>query len=213
MTQFVRDREKIERQTYDKIRELTDMERFSADEKQVVIYMVRACGEPGLADKVLFSPNAIAAGKKAIKNYAYMLCDFEAVRGGLNANLLYQEPMCFTNKSVVISQAKANKQTRSMTAVKLWKPYIKKSIVIFGQSSTALCHLLDLIKANEFTKPALVIATPPGFINAELCKESLKEQYNELGVEYIQIEGRWGGSMFAAAAMNALLNIQQDIYV
>ncbi|PID49268.1 MAG: precorrin-8X methylmutase [Proteobacteria bacterium] len=213
MIHYVRDPEKIERQTYAKIRELTTMDSFTADEKQVVIYMVRACGEPSLAEKIRFSPNAIEAGKKAIKNYAYILYDFEGIRGGLDTNLLYQEPMCFTNKSVVISQAKAKKQTRSMTAVDLWKPYVKGSIAIFGQSSTALCRLLEMLKAGEFAKPNLVVATPPSFINTEECKEVLVNSCNELGIEYILIEGRWGGSMFATAAVNALLNIQQDIYV
>ncbi len=213
MLHYLRDPEKIEIQTYNKIRELTILDRFSADEKQIVLYMVRACGEPALAEKIFFSPNAIESGKKAIKKYAYMLYDLETVRGALDEKLLYQEPMCFINKSVVISQAKNKKQTRAMTAVDLWRPYIKGSIAIFGQSSTALCRLMELLKEQEFQKPALVVATTSGFINTEMGKQALQESYGELGIEYILIEGHWGGSMFAAAAINALLSIQKGIYV
>lgn len=210
---YVRDPEKIEVQVWDKIREMTNLDRFTTDEKQIVLYLVRSCGEPGLAERVKFSPNAIDAGKKAIKKYAYMLYDHETIRGTLDEKLLYQEPLCFINKSVVISQAKSKKQTRAMTAIDVWKPYLKGSIAIFGYSSTALCRLMELMKEGEVEKPALVVAMPSGFINTELGKNTLQESYADLGLEYIMIEGRWGGSMFAAAAVNALLSMQQGIYV
>ena len=213
MQHYLRDPEKIEVQAWDKIRELTILDRFSADEKQVVLYLVRASGQPEIAERVRFSPNAIEAGKKAIKHFAYMLYDDETLRGAVNDNLLYQEPLCFINKSVVISLAKSQKQTRAMTAVDLWKRYAKGSIAIFGQSSTALCRLLELLRAGEMEKPALIIAMPSGFINTSLAKASLMESYEDLKVEYIVVDGSWGGSMFAAAAVNALLSIQQDIYV
>lgn len=210
--QYIRDPEKIEVQIWDRIRELSDFSELSTDQQQIVLYLIRACGEPSLAQRVKFSPNAIEAGKKAIKKYAYMLYDHDMLGGNLDRNLLYQEPLCFINKSSVISMAKSTKQTRAMTAVDLWKPYLKNSITVFGYSSTALCRLLELLKEGEVEKPALIIAMPSGFINTEYGKEILQESYDELGVEYILIEGRWGGIMFAAAAVNALLSIQQGIY-
>lgn len=210
--QYIRDPEKIEVQIWDRIRELSDFSDLSRDQQQIVLYLIRSCGEPSLAQRVKFSPNAIEAGKKSIKKYAYMLYDHEMVRGNLDNSMLYQEPLCFINKSSVISLAKSSKQTRAMTAVDLWKPYLKNSITVFGYSSTALCRLLELLKAGEVEKPALIIAMPSGFVNTEYGKEVLQESYDELGVEYILIEGRWGGIMFAAAAVNALLSIQQGIY-
>lgn len=210
--QYIRDPEKIEVQIWDRIRELSDFSELSTDQQQIVLYLIRACGEPSLAQRVKFSPHAIEAGKKAIKKYAYMLYDHDMLGGNLDRSLLYQEPLCFINKSSVISMAKSTKQTRAMTAVDLWKPYLKNSITVFGYSSTALCRLLELLKEGEVEKPALIIAMPSGFINTEYGKEILQESYDELGVEYILIEGRWGGIMFAAAAVNALLSIQQGIY-
>lgn len=210
--QYIRDPEKIEVQIWDRIRELSNFSDLSRDQQQIVLYLIRSCGEPSLAQRVKFSPNAIEAGKKSIKKYAYMLYDHEMVRGNLDNSMLYQEPLCFINKSSVISLAKSSKQTRAMTAVDLWKPYLKNSITVFGYSSTALCRLLELLKAGEVEKPALIIAMPSGFVNTEYGKEVLQESYDELGVEYILIEGRWGGIMFAAAAVNALLSIQQGIY-
>ena len=213
MQTYLRDPEKIESQTFDRIRELTNLDRFSSDEKQVVLHMIRACGDPSLAEKIRFSPMAIETGKKAIKKYACMLYDFETVKCGLDESLLYQEPMCFINKATVISQAKANKQTRAMTAVDHWKNYCKNAITIFGESSTALAHFLELLKAGELQQPALIIATNAGFINAEGAKKALTDQYDEMNIEYITIEGESGGCMLAAAAMNALLMIQKECYI
>ncbi|HPY39317.1 MAG TPA: precorrin-8X methylmutase [Thiolinea sp.] len=210
--QYIRDPEKIEVQIWDRIRELSNLEGLTPDQQQIVLYLIRSCGEPSLAERVKFSPHAIEAGKKSIKKYAYMLYDHDTMRGTLDTSLLYQEPLCFMNKSSVISLAKSKKQTRAMTAVELWRPYLKNSITVFGYSSTALCRLLELLKAGEVEKPALIIAMPSGFVNTEYAKELLQESYDELGVEYILIEGRWGGIMFAAAAVNALLSIQQGIY-
>lgn len=213
MQSYLRDPDKIDQQTFDRIRELTNLDRFSNDEKQVVLHIVRACGDPSLAEKIRFSPKAIEVGKKAIKKYACMLYDFETVKSGFNADLLYQEPLCFINKAAVISQAKANKQTRAMTAVDQWKNYSKDAITIIGHSSTALARLLELLKAKAIDQPALVIATNSGFINSESGKQALIDQYDELTTEYITVSGTCGGPMLAAAAMNALLMMQKEIYI
>lgn len=214
MPNYLCDPERIEQQTFDRIRELALLDSFSEDEQQVVLHMIRECGEPLLAEKVHFSPQATEVAKKAIKKYAPLLYDCDMVGGGLKPNLLYQEPLSFYNKSAVISQAKANKQTRAMTAIDHWKPYLDKSICVIGYSSTALMRLLEVLKDKDNKKkPALIIAMPPGFVNAAEAKQQLMGAHEELGVEYILVEGCWGGGMFAASAMNALLMIQQGTYV
>nr|CAA6829476.1 MAG: Precorrin-8X methylmutase [uncultured Thiotrichaceae bacterium] len=209
MVNYLCDPHKIEIETFNKIREQADLEGFSSDEIQIVMQMIRAWGEPELATKIRISPKAIKAGKKAIKNYATMLYDFGTVKCALEDALLYQEPMCFIQKASVISQAKANKQSRAMTAVSQWKNYVKGSIAIFGQSSSALMYLLEMVKKKEFEKPALIIATNSGFVNAAEGKQILMDSYDELEIEYITVEGTIGGSMLAAAAVNALLRVQK----
>lgn len=213
MATYVRDPKKIEKTTYDTIRELAPLGDFSEDEQQIALHMVRACGEPALVEKLRISPKAVKKGKKAIKNYAHLLYDYDAVQCGLKAELLDQEPLCFINKANVVSQAKAKGQTRSMTAVDHWKPYLNNAIALFGHSSTALLYLLEQVKAEALPKPKLVIATPPGFVNTEEAKALLESQYDDLGIEYILIAGQRGGSILAAAAMNALLLMHNDRYV
>ncbi len=213
MTSYLCDPHKIEIETFDKIREQANLEGFSGDEIQIVLHMIRMWGEPGLADKIYFSPNAIDIAKKAIKNYANILYDVEPVKCALDESLLYQEPMCFIRKASAISQAKANKQSRAMTAVSHWKNYVNGSIAIFGQSSSALMYLLDMIKSKEFDKPALIIATNSGFVNAAKGKQLLRDSYADLEVEYITLAGTIGDSTLAAAALNALLKVQKGDFV
>lgn len=209
MPSYLRDPQKIESENFDKIREQANLDGFSSDEIQIVLQMVRVCGAPELAERIHLSPNVINVAKKAIKNYANILYDVETVKCALDNSLLYQEPMCFIRKASIISQAKANKQSRAMTAVSQWKNYVKGSITIFGQSSSALMYLLERVRNKEFDKPALIVATNPGFVNAVEGKRLLMDSYDELEIEYITLEGTVGGSMLAAAAFNALLKVHK----
>ena len=213
MLHYQRDPERIEQQTYAKIRELVPLEQFTLEQQQVVLPVIRACGEPLIAERLRFSPNAIETAKRAIRHYAPILYDFDTVTSGLQSDLLYQEPLSFINKAVVISQAKAKKQTRSMTSIDYWRRYLKGAICLLGESSTALFRLLEIIQEEETARPALIIATPAGFLQTTEAKQSLMALYQELEIEYILIEGRWGGSMFATSIMNALLRIQKGIYI
>jgi precorrin-8X/cobalt-precorrin-8 methylmutase len=210
--QYLRDPERIRQQNCEKIRELVALERFTPDQQQLVMYMVDSYGEPELARYIQFSPRAIEAGRKAIKKRSNILYDEELVRHALDDELMYQEPLSFLGKASVISHAKASKQTRAMTAVDSWKPFMAGSIILIGQSATALYRLLEIIKEGA-PPPALIIAAARGFILAELAKQQLLQQHQELGVECIVVEGTRGGSILAASAMNALLTIQQGIYL
>ncbi len=209
---YLRDPERIRQQNYEKIRELVPLERFTRDQRQVVIHMVRAYGDPELAHHLQFSDSAIDVALKLIKRRHNILYDVELVRHALDESLLYQEPLSFLGKASVISQAKAHKQTRAMTAVEYWRPYMADSVILIGQSATALFHLLEIIKDGA-PKPALIIATSRGFVNAEPAKQALWDQREDLGVECIVLNGSRGGGVLAAAALNALLMIQQGTYI
>jgi len=203
---------RIEEDSFKKIRELCDLKRFNRDEQQVVMRIVHTCGLPEIAEKICFSENAIKAGLQAIKNREAVICDVEMVKCSLTLRMMEQEPLCFINKASVISQAKTQNKTRCMMAVDAWKSYIGDSIIIVGNAPTALFRLLEVLKEG-FKKPALVIGMPVGFIGAEESKLALWNKYEKLGIECITLEGTQGGSAIAASAMNALLRIEQDIYL
>ncbi len=56
-----------------------------------------------------------------------------------------------------------------------------------------------------------MIAAARGFVNAEAAKQMLWDQREELGLECIVVNGTRGGGVLAAAALNALLMMQQNI--
>ena len=212
MTHYIKDPVRIEKESFKQIKELSLLEQFNAQEQQIAMRIIHTCGLPDIAEKIKFSENAVEMGLQAIKNRGDVICDVEMVKCSLTLRMMKQEPLCFLNKASVVSQAKANNKTRSMMAVDAWKSHIGGSIVIIGNAPTALFRLLELLKEG-FKKPALVIGVPVGFIGAAESKERLWKKHKQLGIECITIEGTQGGSAIAASAMNALLRIEQDIYL
>jgi precorrin-8X/cobalt-precorrin-8 methylmutase len=80
---------------------------------------------------------------------------------------------------------------------------------VIGNAPTALFHLLDMLGEDDRAgaggaRPAAVIGVPVGFIGAAESKAALAERAGELGVEYLVVHGRRGGSAIAAGAVNAL---------
>ena len=209
---YTRDPDRIRQQSYAKVRELADLTRFTPEQQQVVIHMIRAYGDPDLAQHIRFSEKAIEVGLKAVKHQANLLYDIDIVRHTLDKRYVYQEPLSFLNRAQVISQAKLNKQTRTCTAVDFWKPYMRNSIVLFGQSGTALFRFLELLQEGA-PRPSLVIAAARGFVNADNAKQALWAHKEEYDLECIVVEGSRGGGVLAGTAMNALMWMQANIYI
>ena len=87
--------------------------------------------------------------------------------------------------------------TRSAAALELWGDRLAGAVVAIGNAPTALFRLLELK-----LKPAAVIGAPVGFVGAAEAKDALAA--NRLGLPYLIVRGRLGGSAMAAAAVNAL---------
>ena len=209
MQDYIIDPHKIESESFQQIRRLSNLEGFDNNEQQVAMRIIHTCGMPEIVEHIRFSDQAVNAGLKAIRKKATILCDVNMVKCSLTQRMLYTDPLCFINKAKVVSQAKTKGKTRSMLAVDEWANKIENSIVIIGNAPTALFRLLERLE-TDFKKPALVIAMPVGFIGAAESKAKLWKNYQRLGIECMTLEGTQGGSAIAASAMNALLRIGQD---
>jgi precorrin-8X/cobalt-precorrin-8 methylmutase len=75
-----------------------------------------------------------------------------------------------------------------------------EGIFVVAQAQTALSALVDLIEVEEI-RPALIIATPAGFVNVDANKERLQESL----VPYITIDSRKGNAVVAAAIVAAAI--------
>lgn len=203
------DPRRIEQQSFRLIRELTPLDHLDRVQQQVAMRVVHSLGQPGIAAGLRFSEGACEAGMQALADARPILCDVEMVREGVTRRLREQPPLCFLNDPAVPALARANGETRSMAALKLWQPYLAGSLVLIGNAPTALFRLLEMIRDNE-DQPALIIAMPVGFVGAAESKKLLWDSHDDLGVECITLLGREGGSAVTAACCNALLRCLND---
>jgi len=210
MDDYLKDPARIEEKSFAMIRQETDLRGFSDAERQVVMRLVHTCSYPQIAHQVRFSQNAIASAVGALNTGCEILCDTEMVRHGLSKRFLDTGPHCFLNEREVATLAQQNNQSRSMTAVQSWLPYLAGSIAIIGNAPTALFRLMELLEEGA-AKPALVIGIPVGFVGAAESKQYLVDHPARLDVEYITILGRSGGSALAAAVFNALARLARGI--
>ena len=98
-------------------------------------------------------------------------------------------------------------KTRAAWGIETLARRYPEGIFVVGQAQTALTALVELIEAEEI-RPALIVATPAGFINLETAKERLQESL----VPYITIEGRKGNAVVAAAIVDGLVDLAWQAY-
>ena len=217
MIKYESDPIKIRNASFEIIREqisLNNHQYFDSlkkEEQNMAVEMIQASGDLSILDNLRFSESVIEKALKALKKDYDLLCDTEIVICGLKQKYLKNEAICFINKANVISQAKSNKHTRSMTAIDLWKRYLTDSIILIGSEPTALFRLMEILETlnneQDDNIPALIIATPSGFTGALEAKEYLWEQQDKLGIPCITLLGTRGSNNLASAAMNSLLKL------
>lgn len=211
MLKYETDPLKIREKSFKKIRELISLDELPSKEQEVAVQMIQASGDLSIFDKLRFSDALVDHAMQAMDDDYEIICDTESVICGLNQKYLKNEPISLINKANVISQAKSQKKTRSMTAVDFWKPYLAGSIILIGNEPTALFRLLELLDELDpdkpKKKPALIIATPAGFVGATEAKQLLWEKQASLGTPCITLLGTRGSSNLASTAMNVLLKM------
>jgi len=207
---YIKDPHKIEKKSFEMIREATYLLGFTEIQQQVVMRLVHTSGNPDIAQHVRISANAINVGVEALNQNQAILCDVEMVKQGLTKRFLTQQPLCFLNHEDTPKIASASGETRTMSALELWTPYLQDSIVIIGNAPTALFRLMEMLEAGS-VKPALIIGMPVGFVGAPESKDYLWNHHQNLGIECITLKGRVGGSALAAGAFNTLVRLKNGL--
>ena len=200
---YLRDGAAIYERSFAIIRAEADLSRFSAEEADIVVRMIHACGVVEAAANILFGGNLVAAARGALASGAPILCDAEMVARGITRARLpaNNEVVCTLNDPGVAALATQHDTTRTAAAIELWGDRLAGAIVAIGNAPTALFHLLDLIGTGA-PKPAAILGIPVGFVGAAESKEALAA--NSHGVPFLTVRGRMGGSAMTAAAVNAL---------
>ena len=204
---YIRDPEEIYRQSFAIVREEVGLEHLSDDMSRVVERLVHACGMPDIAQSLKFTPDLANAGSVALARGAPILADARMVAEGVIRKRLpaRNEVKCTTGDAGIAALAARLQTTRSAAAVERWRGDLEGSVVAIGNAPTALFHLLETLAEAGCGKPAAILAFPVGFVGAAESKDALIEA--DLGIPFITLPGRRGGSPLAAAAVNALAEL------
>ena len=200
---YLRDGAAIYARSFAIIRAEADLARFAAEEADVAVRMIHACGLVEAAAFIQFGGGLVAAARAALAAGAPILCDAEMVAHGITRARLPagNEVICTLNDPRVPALAQRLATTRTAAAIDLWGERLAGAVVAIGNAPTALFRLLELIDAGA-RKPAAILGIPVGFVGAAEAKDALMQ--NRRGVPFLVVRGRLGGSAMAAAAVNAL---------
>jgi precorrin-8X/cobalt-precorrin-8 methylmutase len=200
---YLRDGAAIYERSFAIIRAEADLSRFSAQESDVAVRMIHACGQVDMARHIVFGGNLVAAARAALRTGAPVLCDSEMVAHGITRARLpaNNDVICTLNDTRTAALAAENGTTRSAAALELWRGRLHGAVVAIGNAPTALFRLLEMLDAGA-PKPAAILGIPVGFVGAAESKDMLAA--NSRGVPYLIVRGRAGGSAMTAAAVNAL---------
>jgi precorrin-8X/cobalt-precorrin-8 methylmutase len=201
--EYEKDGDAIYRESFATIRREADLSRFDADTAQVVVRMIHASGQVDLATDVAHTPDVVTAAREALRAGAPILCDAHMVASGVTRARLPRDNqvVCTLRDERVPALAEKLGTTRSAAALELWGDRLDGAVVAIGNAPTALFHLMEMIAAGA-PKPAAVVGIPVGFVGAVESKESLAA--SDLGLEWLVVHGRRGGSAITAAAINAI---------
>lgn len=85
----------------------------------------------------------------------------------------------------------------------------ENSVAVVGNAPTAALALSDC--TEQGTRPAIIVATPVGFVKAAESRERVREVSEKYDVPAITNVGRRGGSGLAAALTNELIHVASDV--
>src|SRR5580658_7938387 len=172
---YLRDGTAIYERSFAIIRAEADLSRFSADEADVAVRMIHACGQVDAARQIVFGGGLVAAALGALGAGAPILCDAEMVAHGITRARLPagNAIVCTLNDPSVPPHAAPIGNTRSAAALDLWGERLAGAVVAIGNAPTALFHLLELLDDGA-PRPAAIIGMPVGFVGAAEAKAALE---------------------------------------
>ncbi len=188
--------------TLEALRKIYRMYYKDSDEppeiKYVRVRVVQTLGLVIAGKLVKISDKAIEEGIKALRNCRTILCDSLLTETGIRYKL---ERYGLKNRVVSLSSLRRSYNEGLVDQIDKILNICENSIVVVGASP----KVLDKIISNvNILKPCLIIATPPGFIDAPYVKRRL---IVERPCEYMTILGTLGSSILAISLFTSLVDI------
>ncbi|GAB1543087.1 precorrin-8X methylmutase [Scytonema sp. NUACC21] len=179
---------------------------FSPAEYEIVRRVVYATADFEYKSLIRFSERALQAAAAALAARTTIVVDVPMVQVGV----LQDIQNTFVNPvycSMDTPSRPQNEKTRVAWGMETLARRYPEGIFVVGQAQTALITLIDLIEAEEI-RPALIVATPAGFLNVDAAKERLRDSL----VPNITIDSRKGNAVVAAAIVDGLVDLAWQAY-
>jgi len=202
--------EEIEARSFAVIDREAPAHTFSAEQWAIVRRMIHTTADFGLLRDVRFSERAVESGREALRRGAPLYVDSNMIRAGLSLARLKRVCPAYSAHAIhchvadadVASAARESGLPRSLHAARKAQGVLDGGIAVFGNAPVGLLELSRLV-LEAGVRPALVVALPVGFVHVVESKEELMT----LGVPYIALSGRRGGSPLAVSVIHALCGL------
>jgi precorrin-8X/cobalt-precorrin-8 methylmutase len=183
---------------------LPNMHERSEIEVDLISQLVLACGDVSLVPFIKVGSRAIASSRQALKSGCEIIADIPTVAASLdNTRLVYLgcrvETLIDNPHITTVQEAEQAFWLSQGWREKLYQ-VPKGCILVVGYAPSVLLEACEAIEQQKI-KPALTIGMPIGFSHAPAAKRRLMQS----SVPFITIEGTFGGGLFAATALNALV--------
>ncbi len=179
---------------------------FSAAEYEITRRIIYATGDFEYRSLIEFSERALQAAAAALASRSTIVVD----EGTLQAGIAKEVQNHFANpiySATEVQTPPTKEKTHAAWGMETLAKRYPEGIFVVGKAPTALTILVDLIEAEKI-RPVLIIATPPGFINIDAAKNSLKKHL----IPNITINSRKGGATVAAAILDGLIDLAWEAY-
>ena len=150
----------------------------------------------------------VRAGARAVLGERPIVTDITMVKSGITG----RGHGCPVRKAIGNGAELAEETGMTRTAASVLEldreGVYEGAIATVGNAPTAALALADCIEQG--TRPAVVVATPVGFVKAAESRARIREVCAEYGVPAVTNVGRRGGSGLAAGLTNELVHVASD---
>jgi precorrin-8X/cobalt-precorrin-8 methylmutase len=193
----------------DRVRELVPDETLADRIRQKSVH---ATGDPEFQHLVRFSgaddDGPVVVGGRAVLDERPIVTDITMVQAGITG----RGHDCEVRKAIGNGGELAAETGMTRTAAAVLeldrRGVYDGAIAVVGNAPTAALALADCIE--DGTRPAVVVATPVGFVKAAESRKRVREVAAAVEVPAITTVGRRGGSGLAAGLTNELVHVASD---
>lgn len=169
---------------------------------------VHATGDPEFQYLMRFDNDPVVAGARAVLEERPIVTDISMVTEGIYDRGHSSEVHKAIGHGTELAEETGMTRTASGVLELDRRGRYDDAIAVIGNAPTAALALADCIEAG--TRPAVVVATPVGFVKAAESRERIREVASEHQVPAITNVGRRGGSGLAASLANELVHVASD---